>query len=71
LIYLVNVLSNLQAIFWHILLSNVWFIPHPRSATTAQEPILDRMAHGAAKVWVMLNLKVKRSLNQLPSHTAY
>jgi hypothetical protein len=29
------------------------------------------MAHGAAKVWVMLNLKVKRPLNQLPSHTTY
>jgi hypothetical protein len=29
------------------------------------------MAHSAAKVWVMLNLKVKRPLNQLPSHTAY
>ena len=71
LIYLVNILSDLQAILWHILFSNMWFIPHPRSATTAQEPILDRMAHSAAKVWVMLNLKVKRTFNQLPSYTAY
>jgi hypothetical protein len=61
---LVCIFSDLEAIIvpkhlWHTWdFGNVRLITHPSYATTSQKAILNRMAHRASEVGVMLNLKI-------------
>ena len=58
-----DVLSDLHAIFGCVKCANVRLVAHPGGAAASEEAILNGIAHCGAEIWVMLDLVIKRTLN--------